>query len=137
MIGRMGTELAYAMCMGCPAPKEKIAEICHALKGAEAYEKGNLCYLDEYKKGKITLICAGCGDEFDNPHDLYCSDCRYSPDHKYFVCDFCGYSVVPGCSCSELELEEMIALDWLKSDDCDNSCNTCWFSNSCYGSTAV
>ena len=65
MIGSMGTELAYAMCMGCPAPKGMIDKVCHELKGREALEKGNLCYLDEVKKGNIVAI-DGDGDPIYN-----------------------------------------------------------------------
>jgi hypothetical protein len=134
LIGRQGTNLAYAMCMGCPAPQQMIDNICHALRGPEAFEKGNLCYLDEYKKGNIKLICLGCSREFDNPHDIYCSDCRYSS---------LGVSVAPigqcnGCNsfeciCADLELEDMLAIDWLTDDDCDGVCGTCWYAYNCAG----
>lgn len=50
MIGAIGTELAYAMCMGCPVSEEIQESFCHKLKGPEAWEKGNKCYLDEKKK---------------------------------------------------------------------------------------
>ena len=34
--------------------------------------------LQKDKKGNTKLICVGCKDEFDNPDDIYCSDCRYA-----------------------------------------------------------
>lgn len=65
MIGAIGTKLAYAMCLGCPVYEEIQEAFCHELKGQEALEKGNKCYLDELKKkGAIFMPnkdCVVCG----------------------------------------------------------------------------
>jgi len=53
MIVAIGTELAYAMCIGCPVSEEIRDTTCYKNKGQDAFEKGNLCYLDEIKKGNI------------------------------------------------------------------------------------
>ncbi len=56
MIGAIGTTLAYAMCMGCPVPEEIQESFCHKLKGQEALEKGNKCYLDEQEKQNVSQL---------------------------------------------------------------------------------
>lgn len=55
MISALGTDLAYAMCMGCPVPKTIWDSFCHRLRGPQAFEKGNKCYLDEISKGNVSL----------------------------------------------------------------------------------
>ena len=53
MIVAMGTELAFAMCIGCHVPEEVRETTCYKNKGQDALETGNTCYLDEIKKGNL------------------------------------------------------------------------------------
>ena len=55
MITAKGTNLAYAMCMGCPVEESVKGSFCHARTSMEEIKLGNRCFLDERAKGGMLV----------------------------------------------------------------------------------
>jgi hypothetical protein len=69
MTSQYGEDIAFAMCIACPVPKDVSLFYCHKLKGIEGLEKGNLCLLYEINRRQPGILNLTDFIPYDNSNE--------------------------------------------------------------------